>query len=522
MQSELDLPTQAQLMEALKRPAAFDHPMDDLRHLQTHISHVLLAGDFAYKIKKPLDLGFLDFSTLERRHHCCAEELRLNSRLAPSIYLQVVPITGTLEDPRFGGEGPILDYAVKMRRFPQEALLSGQPITASLIDRIAARAAQFHQTIPGADPASEFGNPEQVFFPMGQNFDQIRGLVDDPKELARLEPLEAWTRARWEHLTPLLRQRKDQGHIRECHGDMHLGNIALVDGEVAIFDGIEFNPDLRWIDTINEVAFLVMDLEQAGHTGLARRALNHYLELSGDYPAVPLIDFYKVYRALVRAKVTAIRLGQAGLGDQERAAVLAEYGRYLALAEGYIQPRKTALIITHGVSGSGKTLASGALLEQIPAIRVRSDVERKRLFGLAPQERSGSARDGGIYLADATSQTYARLQDLARTIVKAGYGALVDATFLKHSQRDAFHKLAVNLGCPFLILSLDASVEQLRARVNLRQAMGTDASEANVEILEQQLRSREPLSDQERAHAMTLDALTPLPLERIQDYLANG
>lgn len=303
---------------------------------------------------------------------------------------------------------------------------------------------------------------------------------------------------------------------------MHLGNIALVDGEVAIFDGIEFNPDLRWIDTINEVAFLVMDLEQAGHTGLARRALNHYLELSGDYPAVPLIDFYKVYRALVRAKVTAIRLGQAGLGDQERAAVLAEYGRYLALAEGYIQPRETALIITHGVSGSGKTLASGALLEQMPAIRVRSDVERKRLFGLAPQERSGSARDGGIYLADATSQTYARLQDLARTIVKAGYGALVDATFLKHSQRDAFHKLAVNLGCPFLILSLDASVEQLRARVNLRQAMGTDASEANVEILEQQLRSREPLSDQERAHAMTLDALTPLPLERIQDYLANG
>lgn len=519
MTIELDVSSQARLVAGLQRAAAFNHPVDGLQHLQTHISHVLLAGAFAYKIKKPVDFGFLDFSSLAKRHHCCEEELRLNSRLAESLYLEVVPITGSLEAPRFGGEGEVLDYAVRMRRFPQEALLNRQAVTPELIDRVAAQAARFHEAIPAAPADSPFGTPERVLFPMQQNFDQIRPLLDDPRELARLEPLEDWTRRAWERLRPLLRARKDQGHVRECHGDMHLGNIALVDGEVAIFDGIEFNPDLRWIDTINELAFLVMDLEQAGRAALGRRALNRYLELSGDYEALPLVDFYKLYRALVRAKVTALRLAQP-LEPEERTAVLAEYGRYLTLAESYIQPRRTGLILTHGVSGSGKSVLTGWLLEALDgAIRVRSDVERKRLFGLGERARSDSPPDGGIYTQDASARTYARLHELARLILEAGHSPLVDATFLKRSQREAFQGQARTLARPLVILSLEATVEKLREHVTQRQAAGVDPSEANLDILERQLRTREPLSDQERALTISLNVAAPPSLEHLLERL---
>jgi len=522
---ELDPQTQANIVEALKRPEAFSHPSGDLQHLQTHISHVLLAGNFAYKIKKPLDLGFLDFSTLERRKHCCEEELRLNSRMAESVYLEVLPITGTPDQPvlggEAGGEGEPLDYAVRMRRFPQEALLSGREVTPELIDRIAERAARFHGEIPAAPAESDFGTPETVFFPMQQNFDQIRGLVSDTTELARLDPLEAWTRAAYERLTPLLQKRKAEGHIRECHGDMHLGNIALVDGEVAIFDGIEFNPHLCWIDTINDAAFLVMDLEQAGRQALAQRFLNRYLEIGGDYEALALVDFYKVYRALVRAKVTAIRLGQPDLTAEERTAVLAEYGRYVALAESYTEPRPTALLITHGVSGSGKTHAGGSLLEAIAAVRLRSDVERKRLFGLGETDSSRSAVAEGIYTAEAGERTYGRLAELARGILEAGYPALVDATFLKRAQRQAFEELAKELGQPLVILEMQADAALLRERIQGRLTAGGDASEADLNVLEHQLKTAEPLEAEERAAAVTVDSAQPLPLQEIRGRMAD-
>jgi uncharacterized protein len=499
---ELDLSGQASLVEALKQTPALADPAGRPQHLQTHISHVLLAGDYAYKLKKPLDLGFLDFSTLERRRHCCEEEIRLNRRLAPAIYLDVVAVTGTPEHPELGGTGPVLDYGVRMRRFDQGDLLSRQEVTPELVDRIASRAADFHAAIPAAPADTPFGSPEVVLFPMQQNFDQIRGLVRDDAELARLQPLEAWTQGRYGALRELLATRKAEGHIRECHGDMHLGNIALVQGDLVIFDGIEFNPDLRWIDTMNEVAFLVMDLEQAGRQALARRFLNRYLELSGDYEGLALLDFYKAYRALVRAKVTAIRLAQPDLAEAERAAVLAEYGRYVALAESYVHGRPVALLITHGVSGAGKTRLGAALVEAVGVLRVRSDVERKRLFGLAEGERSGSAVDVGIYTAEASRRTYERLAALARQVLAAGCPVLVDATFLKRAQRESFAALAAELGRPLVILDLQASEAELRERVARRLTEGADASEASLEVLERQLAGREPLTQREQARVI--------------------
>ncbi len=503
---ELNLDTQLRLVEALKRPGAFDHPAESIEHLHTHISHVLLAGSFAYKLKKPLDLGFLDFSTLERRRHCCEEELRLNRRLAPSVYLSVVPVTGTLRQPRFGGDGPVLDYAVRMRRFPQEALLSGRAPGAPVMDRIALAVADFHARAAVAEPDSPYGTPRQVLDPMLHNFEQIRTSLADATELARLEPLEQWTRDTWQMLRQRLLERKAQGRVRECHGDLHLGNIALDRDELIIFDGIEFNPALRWIDTISDAAFLVMDLEHGGQEPMAHRFLDRYLERGGDFSGLALLRFYQVYRAMVRAKVEAIRLRQPDLERAERWAIAVDYSRYLALAQRYTRAQPVALVITHGVSGAGKSRAAGLLVERFGMVRIRSDVERKRLPGAASAD---------LYSPAMSERTYHRLLELAGGVLGAGWPVLVDATFLQRRRRGLFEQLARQLGIPFLILDCQAPPAVLRERILRRGDQGGDASDADLGVLERQLAELEPLSDAEKAHTLTLDARTPVPLAAI-------
>ena len=507
------------LVQSLRRSGVYPHPVTEVRLIETHISSVLLTGEYAYKIKKPLDLGFLDFSTLERRKRFCEEELRLNGRLAPEIYLDVVPITGSPESPLLGGQGEPFEYAIRMREFSQDDLLAqryaGGKADVSVIEAIARRAAEFHAVIDQADADAPYGTPQAVRAPMAQNFEQIRPLIREPSRLDQLERLRVWTETRCTALAGVLAGRKADGHIRECHGDMHLGNIALRDGRVLIFDGIEFNPNLSWIDTINEFAFLLMDLDHSGNAVAARHALNVYLEATGDFSGLKLLRFYQVYRALVRAKVTVLRLAQGGLSGAEIEAIMAVYGVYADLAESYTRPMRGALVITHGVSGSGKTTLSAPLIEALPAVRIRSDVERKRLYGLAAAERSGSSLGGGIYGTDATRATYARLAELAGTIVEAGFVAVVDATFLKRGQRDEFRDLAVRLGAPFLILDCQADEAELRWRVEARAALGADASEAGAEVLEMQLQAREPLAGDEREASITLDASQPLPLDEV-------
>jgi len=513
------MPVLDPIIKGLLRPQAYPHPVERVDHIETHISHVLLAGGYAYKVKKPINLGFLDFSTLARRKFFCEEEIRLNGRLAPQIYLAVVPVVGTTATPRMGGEeGTILEYAVKMRRFDQDALLTRRTLSPGLADRLAERVAAFHAEIPAAANDSAFGTPETVLGAMAENFEQIRRRLSAPEELARLRDLENWTRARHAALRPVVEARRLEGHVRECHGDMHRGNIALVNEQLVIFDGIEFNPHLRWIDTMSEVAFLVMDLEEADKTVAARRLLNRYLEHSGDYQALLALDFYKVYRAMVRAKVTAIRLGQPDVEAAEAAQDREDYERYLVLAEGYTQPRPRRLYLTHGVSGSGKSRLSAILRERLPLIHIRSDVERKRLFGLPPGARTGSSVDAGLYSEDATMRTYARLLQLAELILEAGYSPLVDATFLKAAQRRPFLDLAAEKGCACTIFEPLAPKGVLLSRVAARNAAGRDPSEADRVVLEAQFAALEPLGLDERPLAITIDTVRPPTLS---DFLAR-
>lgn len=519
---------QTALIAALLQPVHYPHPVTTVEHIQTHISHVLLAGDYAYKIKKPLNLGFLDFTSLDRRKYYCEEELRLNRRLAPEIYLDCLPISGDADHPILdaAASGPIIEYAVRMRRFPQEALLdrmlAADRLQTPHWEALARRLVEFHRTIPVADLAAPFGEPEQVRQPMLDDFTQIWPLLTDPADCETLAAVERWTLATSEWLRPRLAERKAGGWIRECHGDLHLGNMVLsTDGQVMIFDGIEFNEDLRWIDVINDLAFLTMDLHFRGAEAFAQRLLNTYLEYSGDFAGLALLSYYQVYRAMVRAKINAIQSHQNSIPESARAAAHAQCQAYLRLALALTQEPVPFLLITHGVSGSGKSHRTGQLLERFPgAIRIRSDVERKRLFGLGPLDDSRSMLGSRLYTPDASARTYARLLQLADQLLAAGHPVLVDATFMKRVHRQPFRDLAARCGVPFILLDCVADPDTLRQRVAARRARGDDAAEADVEVLERQLRYDDPPiadekplktnsdSDLERLHTAIVAALS--------------
>ena len=495
-------PTLPPLIRALLAPQRYPHPVQRVELAETHISWVLLAGELAYKIKKPLKLPFLDFSTLAQRRLSCADELRLNRRFAPDIYLDVIGIFGTPENPQWQGEGAPIEYAVKMRRFDEAGRLdrvcARRELQPSHLSALADTLAVFHDTAAIAAAASHFGQPQTIAAPARDNFDDLLRLLPHPGLQARLAAVRAWTETQLGQLAPLMRARQKAGRVRECHGDLHLANLVLTgERRVTMFDCIEFNDDLRWIDVASDIAFLYMDLLAHGEPGLANWWVNEALSRSGDYEAAPLLRFYAVYRAMVRAKVTAIHNAQRQdkTRDNDNEALA-----YLALAERLIAPPPVRLIITHGLSGSGKTVASSQLLQSDPqaaTLRLRSDVERKRLFGLAGAARSGSAFNAGIYTPEARLRTYARLHTLAALLLRAHWSVIVDAAFLKQAERAAFRALAEKAGAAFAILAPQATPAQLRERIETRNALGHDASEATLAVLAQQLQTLEPLTADE-------------------------
>jgi hypothetical protein len=499
------------LVQRMLDPTFYDHPVTTVDLIETHISWIFLAGDFAYKLKKPVDFGFLDFSTLAKRHFFCMEELRINQRFAPQLYLEVISIDGELNSATLHGQ-PIIDYAVKMQRFPQQnqldrMLVAGQ-LTTEHIDSFAKKIAHIHQEAPLAAPGSEFGTAQTILAPILQNFAQIRRCLPDPGIIAQLDKLESWSLETHTRLEPTLKQRKEAGFIRECHGDMHLANMAWVNQAPLLFDAIEFNEKLRWIDPINDVAFLAMDLDDRGETTFGWRFLNRYLHASGDYAGMSLLNFYKVYRALVRAKVTCLRLSQEDLSAPEHQTDRELLHSYLELATGYMTPPAPLLIITHGLSGSGKTSFVNELAPLCHGICVHSDLERKRLYHLAATQRSHSPIAGGIYTTAAGTATYQRLHDLAQILLAAGIPAIVDATCIKQEARHQLHQLAVQYQAHFVILDFPMATDKLRQRIRLRAEQPDQISEATEAVLDKQLANAEPLNAAEKCVTINIDPAT--------------
>lgn len=464
---------------------------------ETHISWVLLTADRAWKLKKPVKLPFLDFSTAPRRQHFCEEELRINRRFAPALYLRVVPVRGTQDAPHLGGRGAAIDHAVCMRRFADNALLSrrlqaGKVNTAD-VDTLARRIAMLHLQAPALPPQARFTSGTRTVRAIHGVLDQVAQRFGD----AAVADVQPWLASQWQALAPLWQRRRAQGAIRECHGDLHAQNIAWIDDAWCPFDAIEFDPALRWIDVMADLAFLTMDLRARGRPAFAHRLLDTYLEATGDFDGLKLLRCYEVYRALVRALAL-------GLQPPHVHAAPPSAHDYLACARALVREaaRPPRLLITCGVSGSGKSTAAQAWVERDGAVRVRSDVERKRLFGLQPLQRSA---EQGLRLYDSriTARTYRRLSACARAVLAAGRSAVVDATFLRQAQRKSFQGLAEQLGVPFAILHCSTPEAVLRERVAARQHGRRDASEADLQVLEQQLRAWEPLTPDEQAHTLT-------------------
>ncbi|MFN5116515.1 MAG: AAA family ATPase [Cyanobacteriota bacterium] len=492
------------LLAALHQPRAYDHPVDTIELLETHISWVLLTGPYAYKIKKPVELGFLDFSSLELRRRCCHEEVRLNRRLAPELYLGVVAIHGPAPQAHLGGEGEVIEVAVKMRQFPQESLLSTCLARIApegdLFDRLADDLARFHAAADRADAASTHGLPAQLLQPAEANLEVLAraaaaGLAAvDP---ALLEELRHWTLTCWQQLGSRFLQRRREGRILEGHGDLHLANMAWLEGRIVVFDCLEFSPALRWIDGISDLAFLVMDLQHRGQMQLGGRVLNRWLEANGDYEGLRLWRWYFVYRALVRAKVAALRL------DQQWAA--GELLAYLQLAERTTRSRPAALVLTHGVSGSGKSHLARRLCHHFGWIHLRSDVERLRFFGRwgLPVEHP---LQGDPYRPEISALLYReRLPAAAEAALEAGFGVVVDATFLEAGHRQRFRDLAERLAVPLVLLDCRCDPEQARRRIQARALAGGDPSEADLAVLERQLLQQQPLSGPEAAAALVVE-----------------
>lgn len=493
------------LIEALQNRALYDHPVSTFKLIETHCAWVLLTGEYVYKIKKPLNLGFLDFSTLEKRRHVCAEEIRLNQRLAKEIYLEVVPITGSMEAPQLNGESGVIEYAVKMRQFEAgmefDQLLKKGKLTGDHIDELATRVASFHQSLEGATADTAFGTPTTIQQPMLENFSQLAAVLPDAIERQPLEQLRQWTVDQLARLAPELKARKMDGFIRECHGDLHLANVTLYQNSVMLFDCLEFNPKLRWIDQISDIAFMVMDLDAHGRSDLSFLFLNRWLQQTGDYAGVPLLRLYLVYRAVVRAKVARIRQTQRPNEED-----LQQYQHYLELATSYTQQQITPLMITHGLSGSGKSCISQLILEQLGAIRVRSDVERKRLHGLSAEARSKSTVNDDLYTDTSSKMTYQQLAIAAHAITAGGYPAIIDATFLKRAQRQQFKAIADKLAVPFIILHFHAPEALLRQWIIERNKKADDPSEADISVLEHQIEMQELLADDELENVVAIDS----------------
>lgn len=480
------------------------------RLIETHISWVLLDGVHAWKFKKPVRLSFLDFSELATRRRLCEAELQLNRRLAPTLYLDVLPIGGTPTSPEVGGTGPAIEYVLRMKQFAAGALMSERLAAGTLrphhIDQLAQCLALFHAQAGKASADSPHGTPQRI---VQSAMDVLTGLTQQGHGQA-CATLQAWLAPQAMALHAIWINRHASGCIVEGHGDLHLANVVILDDEVTAFDCIEFDASLRWIDPFNDIAFLIMDLMAHGRSDLAYRFLSAYLDASGDHEGLPTLHYYLVCRALVRAMVAGLPGAQVDAAEQtgtaEQARAPGHKPDYMDLALRLTQPMRPRLLITHGVSGSGKSYQTQGLLEAAGAIRLRSDVERRRLPVCSDVGVDADTDTAQRYSAAATQVVYGRLHALAEVALSAGYPVIVDATFLRQAERARFQQLAQTMSVPFHILHCDAPVGTLRQRIHTRLARGDDPSQADEAVLTKQLQTQDPLTPDELRSTIRLQA----------------
>jgi len=502
------------IIKSLLKTDAYPGTASSVELIQTHVSWIFLAGDTAYKIKKPVDFGFLNFSTIDRRRFYCHEEVRLNSRLCPEIYQGVVEVREAPGGAAFFGDGPVIDYAVKMRRLPAERMLDRLVdrggVTVDDMRAVARVIAAFHRTAATSPTISEYGQRERIMANWQENFAQSAAAPQAPLSSQELEVIRKWVSSFVESRGDVFEKRIAGGFIRECDGDIHLENICLTGGMTYIFDCIEFNERFRYCDTAADIAFLLMDLDFHHRHDLAEAVQDEYLAASGDSGLCDVVEFYKIYRAFVRGKVESLRQGDSGIEPQERESAGARSAAYFRLARGYLERQrlKTTLFINCGLTGSGKSTLAAQLSFELGVATYNSDRVRKQMAELSPETAQRVPFETGLYSAAASEATYAELLRLAEAELALGRSVIIDACFISREQRLPFGQLAARLALPYVVLYCSCPDTEQRQRLVQRQASGKSISDGRPEILDLQQTSFQPPDESE---GLVLNVTTTAP-----------
>lgn len=503
-----------ELIVALLRPEAYPHPVGRVELLQTHISYVLLAGDYAYKIKKPVDFGFLNFTTLRRRQYYCQREVALNSRLCPQIYLGVVPITASRGVYRIGGRGRVVEYAVQMRRLPQERmmdrLLAEGRLNEAMVEALAEKIADFHARSETRPAIVRYGSPQAIARNWEENFQQTEPYIGTTLSRWQYEFIRACVHSFLIRQRPLLLQRMAAGRVRDCHGDLRTSAVCYSNG-ICVFDCIEFNRRFRYCDAASEVAFLAMDLELRGRPDLAHCFIQRYLATAADPDLLSVIDFYQCYRAYVRGKVESFRFSESEVGEAEKAEALTTAHRCFELACRYASQWQTPLLlITCGLPGTGKSVLAHALASERGLTVIASDIVRKELAGLVPSEHRYEPFGRGIYSASFTRRTYRAMLKRARALLEQGRSVVLDATFSRRWQRALAERTARAAGALFFCLETRTDEAVVQQRLAQRREDTATISDARWEIYVAQRAAFEPVAELDDWRHMVLDTGGPV------------
>jgi uncharacterized protein len=515
-------------VEALLSPSIYPHRVKSVELVQTHISYVLLAGDYVYKLKKPVEMGFLDYSTLEKRKFYCEEEVRLNRRLCPDAYLGVVAVRvkgGDVSLDSTGGE--VVEYAVKMKRLPEdrmmERLIAQNAVTSEMLQRLTERLVHFHQNADTNDYVSSFGSIEAVSFNWRENFEQTEPYIDRTIPRRQWETIRDYVERFFKENAWLFEQRAGEGRIRDCHGDLRTNAVCLEDG-ICVFDCIEFNERFRYGDTASDLAFLAMDIDFREHRILSDEMVGLYLAQSLDTTLPLVLPFYKCYRAFVRGKVDGFQLAQPEIPAQQRQEVAKGARKYFDLAERYASDSlPPALIMMVGVTGSGKSYLAHALAARLGAVVISSDVTRKRLAGLESTQSQVEPIDEGIYSSAMTARTYEEMVRQATPFLEKGRSVILDASYLKRGNREEARNLAIEKGVRFLAVECTADESLVKERLKLRRSAVWSPSDGRWEVYRAQLERTEPPSELAEGTLLTIDGWLALAeqLDRVEAFLRD-
>ncbi|MDB9317272.1 MULTISPECIES: AAA family ATPase [Cyanophyceae] len=502
--TEVNLPV---LIQQMLQPGFYPHEVTEpIQLIQTHISYVLLTGDYAYKLKKAVNFGFLDFSTLEKRKHFCQEELRLNQRGAAELYLEVLPVTMVDEQHHLAGTGKAVEYALKMRQFPQELLFSTLfeqgKLNETHLEDLGKVVAQYHAKSATDDYIRSFGEVPQVRAAIDENYQQTEKYIGGPQTPKQFQETKKYTDNFFVERPELFTRRVENNYIRECHGDLHLRNIALWNDQITLFDCIEFNEPFRFVDVMYDVAFTVMDLEARHSPNLANAFLNTYVEQTGDWEGLQVLPLYLSRQAYVRAKVTSFLLDDPSIPETVKEEAAKTAAQYYTQAWEYTKPKAGKLILMSGVSGSGKSTTAKYLARELQAIQIRSDAVRKHLGGISLGERGGD----DLYTPEMTQKTYARLLNLGIILAQQGFNVILDAKYDKqHLRQDAIAQ-AEKHQLPLQIIYCTAPLEVVQERLANRTG---DIADATVDLLTSQLQQAEAFTAAEKPYVQIWDTTQP-------------